>query len=494
MEKKLGVKELIIMGGALFSMHFGAACMLFPVQWGKDAGSALWPVFIGVLLSGVILPFFGYLALVKGDGTFDTLCTKISPTAGTVFVAITIIVIGPLYMVPRMSAAAWASIVQITGLQTDSMIPVIIFSIIYYIVTYWFVANPGKVVDKIGSILFPILLVVVTAVIIKSLVTPISTEWAEPEITNSPIVYGFLEGYATADLQCALLFGIIIVNGIRNAGITGSAVNKNLIKIGIIGLGLLMVTILGHMIAGANTGGTIDLTLSALYTQMVLELWGPAGGILFNIALVAAALTTAVGAVASTSEMWVEITAKKESKWFTYKNFCILSCVLSCLVSFADLDTIVKVVGPVLDACYPAAIVIALYYCAVKSPYLPSNLSAAKWSAIAAFIISVMQLLARYSDMFDLDWTWITGPYNAMPLSAQGLAWVPVSVIVYIIVKLARKSKDPVLPESSDVESIDAEEVETVDTDVAEAVDAKEEEIEAVDTAAVGEIAGAVAE
>ena len=33
-----------------------------------------------------------------------------------------------------------------------------------------------------------------------------------------------------------------------------------------------MITILGHMIAGANTGGTVDLTLSALYTEMVLQL------------------------------------------------------------------------------------------------------------------------------------------------------------------------------------------------------------------------------
>ena len=42
MKKDLSIKELLVMGGALFSMHFGAACMLFPVQWGKDAGTALW--------------------------------------------------------------------------------------------------------------------------------------------------------------------------------------------------------------------------------------------------------------------------------------------------------------------------------------------------------------------------------------------------------------------------------------------------------------------
>ena len=143
--------------------------MLFPVQWGKDAGSALWLVFFGVLMSGVLLPYFGYLALVKGNGTFLSIVQRMSPGFGTFFAALTIFVIGPLYMVPRMSAAAWAGIVQITGLDTDSMLPVIVFSVVYYLVTYWFVVNPGKVIDKVGKILFPVLLVVVTAVIVLRL-------------------------------------------------------------------------------------------------------------------------------------------------------------------------------------------------------------------------------------------------------------------------------------------------------------------------------------
>ena len=434
MRKDLSIKELMVMGGELFSMHFGAACMLFPVQWGKDAGTALVPMFIGIMLSGVILPYFGYLALVRGNDTFLSLCRKMAPGFGTFFVGLTIFVIGPLYMVPRMSAAAWAAIVQITGLDTDSMIPVIAFSVVYYLVTYWFVANPGEVIDKIGKILFPILLVVVTAVIVKSLVSPISTEWAAPSFTGNPVAHGFLEGYATADLQCALLFGIIVIYGIKNAGIAESSINRNLIKVGIVGLGLLAITILGHMIAGANTGGTIDLTLSALYTQMVLELWGSAGGILFNIALVAAALTTAVGAVSSTSEIWNEMLGEKY-KLFSYKSACIWSCILSCIVSFADLDTIVKVIGPVLDACYPPAIVIAIFYCVCRNNDLPANLRGAKWATIAAFAVSLIQLAVRYMEMTGTDIAWISGLYYSLPLASYGLAWLPISVVVYLALR-----------------------------------------------------------
>ena len=430
------------MGGALFSMHFGAACMLFPVQWGKDAGTALWPVFAGVLLSGVILPYFGYLALVRGDGTFLSITKRISPNFGTWFAALTIFVIGPLYMVPRMSAAAWAAIVQITGLKSESMLPVIAFSAAFYLITYWFVVNPGKVIDKIGNLLFPVLIVVVAAVIIKSIATPISSEWAAPAFDQNPVVYGFLEGYATADLQCALLFGIIVIEGIKNAGIEEKYINRSLIKIGVVGLGLLGITILGHMIAGANTGGTIDLTLSALYTEMVRVLWGNAGGILFNIALVAAALTTAVGAVSSTSEIWEEILKEKNPKLFTYKNFCILSCAISAVVSFADLDTIVKVIGPVLDACYPPAIVIAVYYCICRRSKNKANLKAAEWAAICTFLVSILQLAVRYSDMFGLGWNHLCAVYNSLPLASYSMAWLPLSIVFYVLGLFAgRRSK-----------------------------------------------------
>ena len=192
------------------------------------------------------------------------------------------------------------------------------------------------------------------------------------------------------------------------------------------------------MIAVANTGCTIDLTLSALYTQMVLELWGTAGGILFNVALVAAALTTAVGAVSSTSEIWVEILGDKikGDSDSLYKKICMISCVLSAIVSFMDLDTIVRVVGPVLDACYPPAIVISLFYCFCPNADSVKNLRAGKWAMIGAFVVSLIELAARYSDMFSFGWNWIVSLFNTLPLSSVSLAWLPVSVIIFIVFKL----------------------------------------------------------
>ena len=445
MREKLSIKELLIMGGALFSMHFGASCMLYPVTWGKEAGSAVFLVYLGILVSGIMLPFLGYIALVKGRGNFLDITRRASPKFGIFFVALTILVLGPIYVVPRMSAAAWSAILQLMGWNFKSPIPIILFSILYYLVTYWFVSNSGKVVERVGNILFPVLIIIVIAVIVKSIVNPISTTWTPPSFKENPVLYGVLQGYATGDLQCALMFGLVVVQGIRNAGIKEQAINKNLICVGLVGLGMLATTHLGHMIAGANLGGTINLTLSALYTQMVLKLWGRVGGIFFNVALIAAALTTAIGCVSSTAEIWVKLLKGN----FSYKLICAVSCVISCIVSVAGLDTIVTVVGPVLDACYPAAIVLAVYYCFVPRCMENRRLLALKCAMMAALALGGLNMFHVYVGLFHLNAAGFESFYSMIPLSSYSLAWVPVSAVVFVIAYLCGKKVTGEAQESS---------------------------------------------
>jgi len=89
------------------------------------------------------------------------------------------------------------------------------------------------------------------------------------------------------------------------------------------------------------------------------------------------------------------------------------------------------VVGPVLDACYPAAIVIAMYYCICRRPDDARLLNAGKWAVIAAFAVSVLQLAVRYSEMFGLGWDALGNVYYALPLAGYSLAWLPVCLAAF---------------------------------------------------------------
>ena len=149
-EKKLSLKQLIVMGGALFSMHFGASCMLYPVTWGKESGSSVFTAYIAIVLSALLLPLLAYVALSRGSGNFYSITQRISPKFGPIFCAVTVIIMGPIYVIPRMSAAAWAALMQLTGVQTTSILPIFLFNCVYYAITYWFVSSRSDTVDKVG--------------------------------------------------------------------------------------------------------------------------------------------------------------------------------------------------------------------------------------------------------------------------------------------------------------------------------------------------------
>ena len=194
------------MGGALFSMHFGASCMLYPVNWGKDSGTSVFIAYIAIVLTALLLPLLAYIALARGKGNFAAITTRISPKFGSVFCTVTVLVLGPLYVVPRMSAAAWDAIVALTGLELTGFLPILLFNFLFYALSYWFLADRSDTMDKIGKILFPVLIGIVVLVIAKGLITPISTDWQPKTYAESPSPTAFCRAIrpVTCRRRCSL--------------------------------------------------------------------------------------------------------------------------------------------------------------------------------------------------------------------------------------------------------------------------------------------------
>lgn len=440
-KKDLSVKQLLVMGGALFSMHFGASCMLYPVNWGKDSGTSVFIAYIAIVMTALLLPLLAYIALARGKGSFFGITARISPKFGPVFCTVTVLVMGPLYVIPRMSAAAWEAIAQLVGLTDVGIVPILLFNCLFYALTYWFLSGRADTVDKIGNILFPILIGIVVFVIGKGLLTPISTDWQPKNYPQSALAYGLLQGYQTGDLPAALMFGLVILQGIHKAGIPENRTNRNLIRVGLVGMGMLAITHLGHMVVGASTGGTIDLTLSALYAQVVLQLWGNVGAVLFNIALVFAALTTAVGLGGSSGEFFSESMQEKVS----YKKICLATVCISALVSSLGLTNIVTFVGPLLDACYPTAIVVVLFYVLAPNPENLRLQLGARFAMIAAAVTGCIGIFNTFLSLLNISWAGFTKFYNALPLSNIQLTWIPVSILCFLIGVLVYRPKQEVL-------------------------------------------------
>ncbi|MCY6483824.1 branched-chain amino acid transport system II carrier protein [Clostridium aestuarii] len=425
----LKLPALFLMGGALFSMHFGASSMVWPMNWGKESGTSVMIAFCGAFITALLLTLLAYVALSRGNGTYNEITTRVlGKKLGVSYTIVTIVVLGPLYAIPRMSAASWDSIVQAFGLNPELRLPLIIFTIIFYLITYWFLMSPGKTMDRISQILFPVLIIIVIIVVGKGLMIPIAEPVAKT-YEGSAFAYGFTNGYATAEILCSLIFGIVILNGLKAKGVSDERISKNIIRVGIIGIALLSCTHLCHMLIGASTGGTIDLNYTALYTAVSTKLLGRLGGILFSIALFFAALTTAIGMTSGCAEFFVDTTEGKVD----YKKASISVLVLSTLFGCMGLSSILTFLGPILDGIYPAAIVLVIYYALMPNNQNRRHLNVCRYAMITALIFGIFDTVYAYGIKLNIDLGYFNTFYEGLPLSSEMLAWFPWTVVAAII-------------------------------------------------------------
>lgn len=424
---------IILFGTAVFSMHFGASCMLWPVTWGQQSGSSILEAALGILLTAIIFPFCAYLAIVRGGGSFYTLISRINEKFAFVFGGITVAVLGPLFVVPRMSAASWDATCKIMNWNSEPMLPALLFAVVYYLITYWFLFKLEDVLSKIGKYLMPFLVLVLIAVVVKSLMNPLS-EWMPKLYPERAFSYGFISGYQTMDLPAALIYGTIIIVNLKTLGIRGSGLSKSLLAVGGLGFILLAASNFSQMLVGASTGYLFtDVSYAKLYTTIVLKLWGVIGGIAFNIGLLLAAMTSAIGLASGTAAYFKE--ASKQ-KW-SYKNAAIVTLVISALVSSFGLVTIIKLTAPILNLIYPPCIALVFSYIFFGN----RKIEIIGGATIMAFCWGGVDCLIGYLKMTNINITGIINIYNLVPGVSIGMGWILPAFIGAIIAGFVFRKK-----------------------------------------------------
>ena len=271
---------------------------------------------------------------------------------------------------------------------------------------------------------------VVVGVVTKGIVSPLSIQ-GEKIYSEPSIVYGLLQGYATVELPTALLLGGVIVNSLKHKGIDGKLLNSNLIKIGIIGTTLLAVSHFFHMYIGSMTDGLfIGLKYSELYAAVVMDLWGIVGGIIFNVGLLFAALSCAVGLTSATSHFYEEFSQGS----IVYKKASIYIIVASCFVGVLGLETIVKIVGPLLKLIYPPGIVITICHSLIpRFVEKEDMIYGMRYGAYGAMIVGGLSCIYEYLDLFGIKISLFTRFINFLPLSKYELSWVIFSILGFIL-------------------------------------------------------------
>lgn len=352
---------VFVIGTSIFSMHFGASCMLWPTTWGRNSGVDFLGAFAGFFFSGLVLPLMAYFAVANSGGPLFTVMSRVSEKFAYTFGTLTVMLLGPLFVIPRMSAASWDAISRVTSWDKSANAwgMSVVFAVFYYAIVYWFIYKETKIVDKLAKILVPTLIGVEVVLIGTTILFPIGEPVAR-NYAQSPFAYGFINGYQTMDLPCALMFAGIIIIDLKNRLRTGlsSAIRPYLLSTGIVGFLLLGSIMGGEFWRGHTASGVFpDSSYAKLSADIIMHQLGNVGATFFNVALIFAAMTTAIGLTAGTAEFVVTASKKR----YTYQQGALACLVLTVIVSVTGLDAIIKWTGPTLNFVYPVLIAVVFF-------------------------------------------------------------------------------------------------------------------------------------
>lgn len=427
MKKQLKFSQILSIGLLLFSIFFGAGNIIFPPILGQAAGTNMWIAIAGFIISDVGLSLVAIIAIVLVGGTFDKLTSKVHPKFSLFFAVIIYLVIGPFCVIPRTAVVSYESTVLpfIDKGNGYQWLMIIAFTTVFFLITYLLSLNPSKLIDMIGKIITPLLLILIGVIVIKSMITPIGN-FGEPmgEYIDNPFFKGFIKGYLTLDGLTALIVSVIVVDSIKHFGINDpNAIAKNTIYSGLVAIiGLTAVYIaLGYIGASSGSLGAMD-NGAELLAKVVFQLFGQGGIIILGVVVTLACLTTAIGITVSFANYFDSI-----SKKFTYKGTVAVVCIGSLIISNLGLSNILKITEPILALLYPSAIV--LIFVAFIDKKIKAKSLVYIGGIIGVLSISIVTLIENFGInlglLFDL--------VHKIPLYSLGIGWVVPGIVGCII-------------------------------------------------------------
>ncbi|MBM7648808.1 LIVCS family branched-chain amino acid:cation transporter [Bacillus ectoiniformans] len=358
--KTLTTKEMITIGFMLFALFLGAGNMIFPPFLGQQAGENVWLGIAGFLITGVGLPLLGVIAIARSGGSVQTIASRVSPLFGIIFTVVMYLAIGPFFGIPRTATVAYEiSVLPFLSENLNTNGSLFAFSVFFFVITAWLAMNPTKLVDRIGKILTPALLIILALLAGKSIIDPMGELKTPAEsYQTAPIFKGFIEGYLTMDTIAALVFGIVIITAIKEKGIeSNKEVTSLCIKAGFIAATGLALVYLSLSFIGATSLDAIGAKENggAILSQASKHLYGAGGSLILALAIFFACITTSVGLVSASAQYFNRLLPA-----LSYRALVLILSIFSLSIANVGLTQLIAISLPVLIAIYPLAIVLLL--------------------------------------------------------------------------------------------------------------------------------------
>lgn len=434
MKERVPVSAYVAIGFMLFALFFGAGNLIFPAQLGQYAGENLWPAVIGFLITGVGLPLLGVVAIgFSGSANLQELASRVHPAYGVFFAALLYLTIGPFFAAPRTGTVAYEIGIMPFVPEGSAQLGLFIFTLIYFAVALVFSLYPAKIVDNVGKILAPALVLLLLVLIIVAMFNPMGAAGeAQEGYSDGAFVTGFLEGYNTMDALASLVFAIIVINAIKALGIK----DKGTILSATTKSGVIAITLLGIIYAGIAYLGSTSVSQLRLFDNggpvlsgATSHYFGNIGSIFLAVMVILACLTTAIGLITANAEYFHTLFPK-----VSYRVLVIIFSTVTFIVANFGLTNIIAFSIPVLMFLYPLAIVLMMLTFA--SPLFNHARLVYVATIGVTFFVAIVDGITTLAGTLEMEFAFmnpIVNFYNSyLPLYSQGLGWLVPALAVMI--------------------------------------------------------------
>ena len=307
-EMKLNKKNMVVIRFMLFSLFFGAGNLIFPPFLEQNAGEHTFTAMAVFLLTAVVLPVLGVIVVARFDG-LDKLSGKTGKRFAFIFTVLIYLSIGPGLGIPRAASVPFEIAVS-PYLPNDAnrVLWMVLYSALFFLVTLWLCLNPGKLVQRIGRVLTPSLLILLVLLFI-SFVTKGNVNVAPTldSYQSSAFLKGFTEGYNTMDTIAALNFGLVISTTLVSFGLNEKKDRiTHTVYAGIFAGSILAIVYMMLSYMGMCSSGVYAVQENGTWALrcIVQQVFGGRGAILLAAIFTLACLTTCVGLINSISQFF----------------------------------------------------------------------------------------------------------------------------------------------------------------------------------------------
>ncbi len=418
MRERLSWRDTVWIGFMLFALFFGAGNLVFPPMLGQAAGTNVWLANLGFLTTGVGLPLICVMAIgYSGKPDLMSLASRVHSIFGVVYTTVLYLTIGPLFAMPRTGSVAFE--ITFKPFLSEASEPILLFimTILFFAVSCLCSLNPSRIIDIVGKMLTPALLLFLLLLAIAVIAQPLGplqppqSSYAEQAFYN-----GFQEGYLTMDALAAFVFGIIVIDAIKARG---AASNKRIL-FACLKATLLSATILGLIYSvlsyiGASSTAALGMQENgaAILTKVSDAYFGTYGSIVLGGIVLLACLTTSIGLTTSCSAYLHRLIPA-----VSYRTYAVGLSVFSAALANFGLSELISISVPVLTILYPLAIVLAVL--TFLHPLFRGKRPVYIGSLLLTFLLSLIHVIGQA----ELPTYGIHDYLTAhLPLYKQGLGW-----------------------------------------------------------------------